>query len=163
MTNVTETTILQRMASFCSVKEYCIRDIRQKIKATDLSDEACERIIDRLCSERFLDEERYTRAFVKDKLRFSKWGRIKIRYELQKKEIPAALIQEVLGEIDETNYRSILKEILQQKRKNTRAKTDRELFAKLYRFAAGRGFESPLISSCLKEILNTDTDETDFA
>lgn len=162
MTNTTETTILQRMASFCSVKEYCIRDIRQKIKATDLSDEACERIINRLCTEKFIDEKRYTQAFVRDKLRFSKWGRIKIRYELQKKEIPAALIQQVLGDIDETAYRKILKEILLQKKKTTRAKTDRELFVKLYRFGAGRGFESPLISSCLKELLNTDADETDF-
>lgn len=162
MTNTTETTILQRMASFCSVKEYCIRDIRQKIKATDLPDEACERIISRLCSEKFIDEERYTRAFVKDKLRFSKWGRVKIKYELRGKEIPSSLIENVLNEIDQTSYKATLKEILIQKKKSTKGKTGQEIFAKLYRFAAGRGFESPFISACLKEILKTDTDETDF-
>lgn len=162
MTNTTETTILQRMASFCSVKEYCIRDIRQKIKATDLSNEACERIINRLCSEKFIDEERYTRAFVKDKLRFSKWGRVKIKYELRGKEIPSSLVEKILGEIDETVYKDTLREILIQKKKSTIGKNGQEIFAKLYRFAAGRGFENPLISICLKDILNTDTDETDF-
>lgn len=160
MTNTTETTILQRMASFCSVKEYCIRDIRQKIKAADLPDDACERIIKRLCTEKFIDEERYTRAFVKDKLRFSKWGRVKINYELRGKEIPASLIEQVFNEIDETAYKATLSEILIQKRKHTKGKNKQDLYAKLYRFAAGRGFESPLISSCLKEILNTEADET---
>ncbi|WP_085535071.1 regulatory protein RecX [Massilibacteroides vaginae] len=162
MSNTTETTILQRMAALCSVKEYCIRDIRQKIKATDLTDEACERIIHRLCSEKFIDEERYTRAFVKDKLRFSKWGRVKIKYELRGKEVPSSLIENILNEIDETAYKTMLKEILIQKKKSTKGKTAQEVFVKLYRFAAGRGFESPFISACLKEILNTDTDEADF-
>lgn len=161
-TNTTEITILQKMAAFCSVKEYCIRDIRQKIKAADLSDDACERILKRLCVEKFIDEERYTRAFVKDKLRFSKWGRIKIKYELRGKEIPASLIEQVLNEIDETAYKTLLKDILIQKKKSTKGKNKQDVFAKLYRFAAGRGFESPLISSCLKELLNTETDETYF-
>lgn len=162
MTNTTETTILQRMASLCSVKEYCIRDIRQKIKATDLSDEACERIINRLCSEKFIDEERYTRAFVKDKLRFSKWGRVKIKYELRGKEVPSSLIENILNEVDEASYKAALRAILMQKKKSTKGRTGQEVFVKLYRFAAGRGFESPLISACLKEILNTEADETDF-
>jgi Uncharacterized protein conserved in bacteria len=162
MTATTETTILQRMASLCSVKEYCIRDIRQKIKATDLSDEACERIIHRLCAEKFIDEERYTRAFVKDKLRFGKWGRIKIKYELRNKEIPSLLIENTLSEIDETAYRAMLKDVLIQKKKNTKGKTEQDIFVKLYRFAAGRGFENPFISACLKEILNTEADETNF-
>lgn len=162
MTTTTETTTLQRMAAYCSVKEYCIHDIRQKLKATDLSDEACERIITRLCSEKFIDETRYVRAFIKDKLRFSKWGRIKIRYELSRKQISPSLIDSVLDDIDMTAYTDTLKEILNQKKKSTKGKTTQDIYIKLYRFAAGRGFESSFISACLKEILKTNADETDF-
>lgn len=160
MKNASEAEVLHRMASLCSLKEYCIQDIRRKIREAGLEGEECERIIKRLCSEKFIDEERYTRAFTKDKLRFSKWGRIKVRYELQKKGIPTALADAALGAVDETEYRNTLKEILILKNKSTKGKTPQEVFAKLFRFAAGRGFESPLINSCLKEVLNTDSDET---
>ena len=162
MKNLTEAEVLHRMASFCSMKECCIQDIRKKAEATGLSSEECDRIIKRLCSEKFLDEERYTRAFIKDKLRFSKWGRIKIKYELLKKGVPTSLIETELNDIDESAYKSTLKDILIQKKKSTKGKTPQEIYSKLFRFAAGRGFESQFISSCLKTILNTDADDMDF-
>lgn len=159
MKETTESIILHRMAAFCSTKEYCIQDVRKKIITAGLTDEECERIIQRLCSEKFISEERYVRAYVKDKLRFSKWGRVKIRYELLRKEIPATLIDPILDEANEQEYKSELKDILTKKRKSTKGKTPREVYQKLFRFASGRGFESQLIAACLKEILNTDMDE----
>lgn len=162
MKNLTESEVLHRMASYCSMKEYCTQDIRKKIDATGLSPEECDRIINRLCSEKFLNEERFTRAYIKDKLRFSKWGRIKIKYELRKKDIPSSLIEALLDETEESAYQTLLKDILIQKKKSTKGKSPQDIYSKLFRFAAGRGFESHLISSCLKTILNTDPDEADF-
>lgn len=155
----TESEVLHRMAAMCSSKECCIQDIRIKAKSGGLTEDESQRIIDRLCQEKFIDESRYVKAFVKDKLRFSKWGRIKISFELHRKGIPSSLIEEELRNIDETTYKNTLKEILIQKRKSTKGETPREISLKLFRFAAGRGFESPFISSCLKEILNVNTDE----
>ncbi|MDD4514863.1 regulatory protein RecX [Massilibacteroides sp.] len=160
MKETTESELLNRMASLCSMKEYCIQEIRKKTETSGLSADACERIINKLIAEKFIDEERYVRAYIKDKSNFNKWGRIKIKYELIRKGITPALSDTILGELDENEYRKNLKELLTQKKKSVRGKNAREVFVKLFRFAAGRGFESSLISSCLKEILNPDADDT---
>lgn len=153
MKEITEPEALHRMAALCSAKEYCPSDIRKKLLRLGLSVEAGQRIIDRLCTERFIDEERFTRAFVRDKFRFNKWGKIKMSYELRSKEITPHIVETIFQEIDETTYVETLKELIRAKQKSTKGKSPQEQYAKLFRFAAGRGFESHLISSCLKEIL----------
>lgn len=162
MKESTESDSLRRMAALCSVKEYCIRDIRQKIMLAGLTEEACGRIVDRLCAEKFIDEERYVNAYIRDKLQFAKWGRIKIRYELLGKGIPSGIVEQALDTINEPDYIATLKAILMQKQKQTKGKTPGEVYQKLFRFAAGRGFESREITPCLKEILGTNKDEDLF-
>ena len=154
MKELTEPEMLHRAAAYCTAAERCIYDVKKKIKAAGLDDDAAGRIIDRLTSERFIDESRYCQSFVNDKLRFNKWGRIKIAYELQKKQIPADLRNEALENIDEESYRSTLMKLLKEKKKGVKSKDARDLFAKLLRFAAGRGFESRETISCLKQLLN---------
>ena len=78
MKEITEPEMLHRAAAYCSAAERCIQDVQKKIDAAGLPPDASERIIARLLKERFIDESRYTRFFVNDKLRFNKWGREKI-------------------------------------------------------------------------------------
>ncbi len=89
MKEITEPEMLHRAAAYCSAAERCIQDVQKKIDAAGLPPDASERIIARLLKERFIDESRYTRFFVNDKLRFNKWGRVKIGHELYKKNIPS--------------------------------------------------------------------------
>ena len=89
MKQLNEAEMLHRAAAYCSTAERCIQDIEKKIKAAGLSQEENDRILSRLLKERFIDESRFARYFVNDKLRFNKWGRIKINHELQKKGIPS--------------------------------------------------------------------------
>ena len=116
----------------------------------------------RLLKERFIDESRYTRFFVNDKLRFNKWGRVKIGYELYKKNIPSPIREESLAAIDEGEYRSILLDLLKSKKKSTKGKDERDLFNKLLRFAAGRGFESRITLDCLSQLFK-EIDCEDYA
>lgn len=155
MKEYTEPEMLHRAASYCSAAERCIFDVRKKVEAGGLDAEAVERILERLVREKFIDERRFARSFVNDKLRFNKWGRIKIGYELQKKKIPADVRAEALDAIDEDEYRDILYNLLKAKKKTTRGKDPRDLFYKLLRFAAGRGFESGEAFGCLKQLLDT--------
>ena len=53
-------------------------------------------------------------------------------------------------------------EVLKSKKKVTRGKDDREVYAKLLRFAAGRGFETRETSRCLKQLFNGNDYEDDF-
>ena len=95
-------------------------------------------------------------------MRFNKWGRVKINYEMQRKGIPSSIRSEALEGIDEQEYRSILHSLLKSKKKATRGKDDREVYAKLLRFATGRGFETRETSRCLKQLFNGNDYEDDF-
>lgn len=154
MKQLSESEMLHRAAAYCSAAERCIQDVEKKIKAAGLTQEESERIIARLLKERFIDENRFAHYFVNDKLRFNKWGRIKIGYELQKKGIPSDIRTEALENIDEQEYQSILFSLLKSKKKSTHGKDQRDLYVKLLRFAAGRGFEGAIISQCLRQLFN---------
>ena len=132
----------------------------EKLDAADASPEVKERIIRRLAEEKFIDETRFCRSFVNDKLRFNKWGRIKIDFELRNRGISPALREESLGSIDEQFYNELLADLLANKKKSIKAKDARDAYLKLLRFGAGRGFESNLISRCLQQLVKGGDDET---
>lgn len=159
MKQMNEAEMLHHAAAYCSIAERCIQDVEKKIQAAGLSREESERIIARLLKEKFIDEGRFSRSFVNDKLRFNKWGRIKIAYELQKKNIPSQIRSEALESIDEQEYLATLQSILKSKKKITKGKDDRDIYMKLLRFAAGRGFESRETSCCLKTLFKNNYDD----
>ena len=119
---------------------------------------AQQRIIDRLQHENFISEERYSRAFVNDKLRFNRWGRIKITAALREKRLPGNLIKEALEQIDDEEYMKILRDVVAAKRRELRGKDDYASKQKILRFAASRGFEPALIMQTIK----FSPDEMDF-
>jgi regulatory protein len=153
---INESEMLKRMAAYCSGAERCIQDVQKKIQLAGLPDEAGERIIAALTKERFIDEARFARSFVHDRLRFNQWGRIKTAYELRRKGIPPAICREALEEIDEPAYRSALLSLLEKKKRTMRGKNEQDLYAGLFRFAAGRGFENKEITCCLRQLFKED-------
>lgn len=159
MKELTEPEMLHKAAAYCSAAERCIDDVRKKITEAGLDEPAAERIIARLLTEKFIDERRFCQSFVNDKLRFNKWGRIKIGYELQRRHIPSSVRAEALDSIDEEEYSHILFELLKAKKKTVKSKDSRDLYYKLLRFAAGRGFETQTAGECLKRLLQS----TDYA
>lgn len=162
MKQLSEQEMLHRAAAYCSGVEHCIQDVEKKITAAGLSHEESERIIARLVQEKYIDEGRFARFFANDKLRFNKWGRIKINYELQRKGISSALREEALQNMNEAEYDEILLALLKNKKKSTRGKDDREIRLKLLRFAAGHGFDSRETGRCLKKIFSSDDYDEDF-
>lgn len=147
-----EAEMLHRAAAYCSTAERCIHDVRKKMASAGLSPESEERIIARLIEEKFIDEARFCRSFVNDKLRFNEWGRIKTSYELRRKGIAQSVIDEALGQIDEDDYRRILTDLLRRKKRTVRSVSDTDLFVKLCRFAANKGYEQSLVIQCVREL-----------
>ena len=140
------------LTNFCSREEHCEHDVLQKIRYYDLPEESIESILKYLLENNYINNARYTLAFVNDKLRFNKWGKLKIYYALSQKKIPSAIIQNSLATIDENEYLSILKKELHKKANCTSAPTEYEKKAKLYRFAASRGFEPDTVMKILENM-----------
>ena len=147
--DMTEQEAYLQLAALCAQAEHCQQEMRDKMRRWELDETAQNRIIDRLIKERYVDDERYARAFVKDKIRYNKWGRRKVQQALWQKRIDADIQQRVLDEIDEKEYLDVLRPLLKQKRKSIRAANDYELNQKLARFALSRGFTFDLIRQCM--------------
>ena len=145
----TEQEAYLQLAAVCAQAEHCEQEMRDKLKRWEIDNAAQDRIIDRLVKERYIDNERYARAFVKDKIRYNKWGRRKVQQALWMKRIDDDIQQRVLDEIDDKEYLDILKPMLKQKRKSIKAGSDYELNQKLVRFALSRGFGFGIIRQCL--------------
>ncbi len=146
---MTEQEAYLQLAALCAQAEHCQQEMRDKMRRWELDETVQNRIIDRLIKERYVDDERYARAFVKDKIRYNKWGRRKVQQALWMKRIDADIQQQVLDEIDEKEYLDVLRPLLKQKRKSIKAESDYELNQKLLRFALGRGFGFDIIRQCL--------------
>ena len=163
--DMTEQEAYLQLAALCAQAEHCQQEMRDKMRRWELDETVQNRIVARLVKERYIDDERYARAFVKDKIRYNKWGRRKVQQALWQKHVDADIQQRVLDEIDEKEYLDILRPLLKQKRKSIKAESDYELNQKLIRFALGRGFGFDIIRQCLNvddiDIEDIDDDETD--
>ena len=146
---ITEQEAYLQLAALCAQAEHCEQEMRDKMKRWEIDKTVQDRVLQRLIKERYIDNERYARAFVKDKIRYNKWGRCKVQQALWMKHIDQDIQQRVLDEIDEKEYLDVLRPLLKQKRKSIKADSDYELNQKLVRFALSRGFTFDIIRQCI--------------
>lgn len=145
----TEQLAYQKLAALCARGEHCQHDLLEKMRQWGVDPAAQARVMEHLVSERFVDDERFCRAFVRDKLEYNHWGRRKIEQALWLKHIDEGIAREALDAIDDDAYVAILRPMLKQKRRNTTARSSYELNMKLMKWAMGRGFTMNIIRKCL--------------
>jgi len=146
---ITYQKALNKAMYLCSKAEKCKEDIRKKLYDWKANPSEFDKIISDLERQKFIDEERYVKYYVRDKFEFNKWGKIKIRTMLYRKKISKKKISKALENISQEKYVENLKYLLNQKRKTIRDSEARIIKNKLMRFAASRGYEPDLILSIL--------------
>ena len=149
---LTPDQVLDKMAKYCAYQERCVKDVRDKLKTFDIPEEDKTKILDYLLDNRFVNDERYAKAFVRGKVNQSGWGINKIRFHLIQKGIDKDIIDEALGQTNEEVYRQRLIEILKTKAKTIKAASDFEKKRKLAAYAMQKGFEGSLVWETLKDL-----------
>jgi regulatory protein len=140
---------LYKSAAYCSQSEHCISELKNKLTQWNVTESDQLRIIRYLMEEKYIDEKRFAIAYVKDKFRYNKWGKIKIRLELNLKRIEKELIEAALETIDSDEYSEMIIRLAKDKEKKLTYRNEYERKGKLYRFLAGKGFEMDVISRLL--------------
>ena len=148
---LTPDLVLDKMAKYCAYQERCVKEVRDKLKTFDIAEEDKTKILDYLLDNRFVNDERYAKAFVRGKVNQSGWGINKIRFHLIQKGIDKDIIDEALEQTDEEAYRQRLIEILKTKAKTIKAASDFEKKRKLAAYAMQKGFEGSLVWEVVKE------------
>ena len=136
--------VFGRMAWLCSRREYCSAAVLGKLRQKGLDDKDAAAVLERLVRERYVDDARYARAFVRDKALLSGWGPRKISFALSAKGISKEVVEEALEEVSpedsEARMCQVLSAVLSAKWKSVSGKTLYERRTKLLRFALSRGY-----------------------
>mgnify|MGYP001438995531 FL=1 len=142
---MTQNEALEKIKKYCAYQERCQTEVRTKLLEFKLTVENIENIICCLIEENFINEERFSRSFVRGKFRQKKWGRIKIRQSLQYKNISEYCIRKGFEEIDEEEYLKTLESILKKKEGLLNEENEFIRQQKLAKYAISRGFENNLV------------------
>lgn len=148
-----EQDVFNRLAKICSHSEQCSPDIRKRIRDLGGHSLMAERIIERLEREKFLSDERYVCAYIREKFKVNKWGRVKMSYYLKMKGLPDSLIETGFKEIDEDHYIKLLLKTMKDKAKTIKKSNKFEKMGQIIRFTQSRGFEPELIHRHLNSVI----------
>ncbi len=136
------TQMLQKSEAFCAYQERSRFEVIEKLKRMGAEDGEILQVLNALIDAKFLDDERFAKAYAVGKLRIKHWGVNKIKQGLQLKRIDRELIAQAIAAMyDEENYIGILQQVAQRKWQELHKEKDPWMRKqKLFRFLASRGF-----------------------
>lgn len=151
MNGVNEQKLLSKIMRYCAWQERSHAEVRAKLYSEGLRKPAVEKMIAELIAEDYLNEERFARAFCRGKFNLKSWGKIKIKVELKQKGVSDANINAAFSEIDDEQYISRLKKLLDKKYSSLKSDRQPEKMFKTKQFLMQKGFEPSLIQQLLNE------------
>lgn len=129
------------MVNYCVYQDRCHLEVEQKMREFLLIPEAKDEILLYLMKENYLNEERFTRSYIRGKFNIKNWGRIKIKIHLKQKGISEKLISKCMDEIDEDDYRKIILQIWNNYYNRQKGLKDYQKKSKTIHYLISRGFE----------------------
>ncbi|GEN72347.1 regulatory protein RecX [Chryseobacterium lathyri] len=140
-----------KLVNYCVYQDRCHAEVEQKMKEFLLIDEAKDEIILYLLKENYLNEERFTRSYIRGKFYIKHWGRNKIRMHLKQKQISEKLINSCFDEIDEDDYEKMIRKIFEDYYSRQKGMQEYQKKSKTIKYLMSRGFEYEKISDTFDE------------
>lgn len=144
---------MNQLQRFCIHRERCRKEVCDKMRALKVAPSDYETYLKLLEKERFFDEKRFVKAFVHDKFRLNKWGRLKIAQQLRALQINEELIKQALCTIDENEYRDLLIQLIRRYQTGLSNKKIDEKKWRTFRYLLSKGFEPALSEEAINNLL----------
>ncbi len=141
---------LAKVQKYCAYQERSHSEVRNKLLQLGQRGNDLENIMATLIEKGFLNEERFAIAYTGGKFRIKHWGKNKIVQQLKLRKISEYSIKRSLKEINDNDYRSALKELIEKKWKTLKEKNNLVKKNKVARYCIGRGYEPELVWSLLE-------------
>lgn len=160
---ITEDTarIAAKLAALCAKAEHCTGEMNEKMRRWGVDADDRQTVIDYLVAHHYVDDARYTEAFVEDKIRFNQWGRRKIEQALYAKGVPTDISKPILDRVPDKAYLESLRPLVKAKWPTIKAESDYERSTKLIKFAMSRGYSFDLIRQCIDTLDDADLKDVD--
>lgn len=144
--------IKQKMANYCVYQDRCHSEVEQKMWDFTLIPEAKEEILLFLMKEDYLNEERFTRSYIRGKFYMKSWGRNKIRNHLKFKGVTEKLINRCFDEIEDADYEKVLAKIYQNYEEKQKGFKPYQKKSRTVKYLLSRGFEYEAINDYLRNL-----------
>ena len=147
-----ESSVKNKIEHYCAYQERCHYDVKKKLNKLGIFGDQLDEYICYLIDENYLSETRYSEAFVRGKYNNNNWGRIKIKMELNSKNISEWNINNALKQINEEDYEKKLFKICEKQMQNI-DDTPHKFKNKIIRRLTQKGWEMDLIIKCLNRLI----------
>ena len=142
----------QYCAGRCSKKELSEREVMVGLQKFQLKLSEKHKLINKLKKEKYIDHDRYAKAFTHDRFNFYKWGKLKIKQHLLIKGIEESLIDDALKLIDEDAYQALIKDLALKKKAQISIDDSFQAKQKICNALNKKGFEGELVFDAVERI-----------
>ena len=112
---MTKEQIISKLTTACARAEHCKDDMLRRMQRWLVDEATQQEVISYLVREKYIDEERYARFFINDKIKYNRWGRRKVEQALYFKRIPREVYAPLLDKVASEDYEQVLLPLLRNK------------------------------------------------
>lgn len=142
----------RKLEHYCSYQERCHQEVLKKLQSMRMIPQAVDTIVVHLIEHKFLNEERFAKAYVSGKFRIKKWGKYRITQELKRKGITKNLITAALKDISDASYLKTFHELAEKEAATIHETDSQKKKKKLADYLLYRGWESHLVYEKVNEV-----------
>ncbi|MCI5839976.1 MAG: regulatory protein RecX [Peptoniphilaceae bacterium] len=124
-------------------------EIKNKLKRKNFTEETIEKILKFLSDYNLTNDEIYVKNYINDKIKFQRYSKRKIFYNLSAKGLDKKLISRFLDDVPYSIEYENAMYLAEKKAKNDYSYENKK---KVYNYLSYRGFSYDIINECLDEL-----------
>jgi regulatory protein len=137
------------------------KEIRDKLEKNEYPEDSIERVLEFLKSYEFINDEKFTKMFVQDKIK--KYGKNKIKFDLIKKGINEKVVEENLNSMNDTNEKDTAKKLAEKKLRALQGKYgEGVIYSKVANYLSSKGFSFDVINDIMPSLVKIDANEDQY-
>lgn len=138
------------------LRDRSVGEIVKKMREKGFSEEDTEEAVSFLLDKSFLDDERFARNLIRQRMMMKPEGKYLLRQKLKAKFISDAIIEMTLSEIGDDSERDSAREVGKKWLLSHQRVSKEDRWKKLGAFLMRRGYDYEKVKSILDEIVNTE-------
>lgn len=136
--------------NYIAVRMRSIKELREYLSKKNISNTLIEKVVQKLIKEGYLNDFKFAKAFVNDRLTITTSGPFKIKRELLKYGVDEDIVNEVTQEIDDSIVKEKLSNLVEKQIRIKKGSTN-SLKIKLVNYFSNLGYDKNMI---LNELSN---------
>ncbi len=144
--------VYKAVIRFLAVRMRSEQEVLKYLGDRGAGSEISTTILTRLRDFKFLDDEKFAQSWCNSRIRVNRFGRIRIRMELQQKGIVEDIITDVLNAYSkEDEMRNAVTSLV---KKYGNSEIDQKIHSRMFSFLSRRGYTQGIIYDAIKQATN---------